>query len=121
MIDIKQRVQDFKTDLLNMDSVQVFRKYFIEQPCFALDNEIQIALKTHISKILDINYTDIYIMGSAKLGFSIAPEKKFRPFGDTSDIDVAIISSRIFEYYWKKNVIYLYENPLIASKTNIKV
>ena len=113
-MEIAQRLKEFKADLMSMDSNQVFRKYFIEQPCFALDSEKQRALKTKISEMFNVNYTDVYIMGSAKLGFSIAAKKRYRAFGDYSDIDIAIISPHIFESYWKENVLYLYENPLIG-------
>ena len=40
-------------------------------------------------------------MGSAKTGFSIAPDKRYRPFGETSDIDVVICSSTLFDAIWK--------------------
>lgn len=45
------------------------------------------------------------MVGSAKLGFSIAPENSFRDFkidGETpSDIDIAIISPQLFDYFWR--------------------
>ena len=39
-------------------------------------------------------------MGSAKLGFSISPSKRWRPFGDRSDIDVAIVSHDLYQTVW---------------------
>jgi hypothetical protein len=37
----------------------------------------------------------------AKLGFSIAPEKRYRSFGEESDLDIAIVSPVLFEQLWK--------------------
>ena len=56
---------------------------------------------------------DIYMCGSAKMGFSLSPprlnetSKLFMPFNDdekvrkVSDIDVAIISDKLFCEYWE--------------------
>lgn len=40
------------------------------------------------------------MVGSGKLGFSIVNSKRYRPFSDTSDIDVAIISPILFDAIW---------------------
>lgn len=44
----------------------------------------------------------IIVVGSAKLGFSIAPHKRYRDILDESDIDVAIIDDELFDSYWEK-------------------
>nr|WP_314142505.1 hypothetical protein [uncultured Rhodococcus sp.] len=48
---------------------------------------------------LDANQ-DVFMVGSAKLGFSIAPRKRFIPFHDRSDIDLAIVSEALFKRVW---------------------
>lgn len=45
---------------------------------------------------------NIIIVGSAKLGFSIAPRKRFRDIQDDSDIDVAIVDEELFDTYWER-------------------
>ena len=42
------------------------------------------------------------MIGSAKLGFSISPLKLWEPFNDESDIDMVIISDRIFYKLWRE-------------------
>jgi hypothetical protein len=50
----------------------------------------------------------VWIVGSAKLGFSITEKKRkdrpvlsrFRPYGGDSDIDVAVVSTPIFDAIW---------------------
>ena len=39
-------------------------------------------------------------VGSAKLGFSVHPDKFPRPFGPSSDIDIAVIDERLFDRIW---------------------
>ena len=64
-----------------------------------------------ISESMGISFNSIMIVGSGKIGYSLSPtDKLFLPFsvdGTTrenhtmSDIDVAIISSDLFDRYWK--------------------
>jgi hypothetical protein len=53
---------------------------------------------------------EVLLVGSAKLGFSIVKTKRYKPFGEESDIDVAIVSSRLFDEfaqatfdYWRRH------------------
>jgi hypothetical protein len=43
----------------------------------------------------------IVIVGSAAVGFSLNPYKGFSPFGQSSDIDVAVISMWHFDIAWR--------------------
>lgn len=45
--------------------------------------------------------TQVLIAGSGNWGFSLNPEKNFRPFGDLSDIDVATIDEAAFVTTWE--------------------
>jgi hypothetical protein len=58
--------------------------------------------KNLLSKRLEVHTNNIEIIGSAKLGFSLNQEKLGEPFGIKSDIDVAIISNRLFEHAWSE-------------------
>ena len=45
----------------------------------------------------------MYVMvGSAMLGFSISPSKLWNDFNIESDIDIVVISEKIFDAYWKE-------------------
>ena len=65
------------------------------------DEELYFDLKEEISNHFNIQQTQIFVVGSAKLGFSIAPTKRFKMFDDDSDIDIAIIDSDLFDQFWK--------------------
>ena len=41
------------------------------------------------------------MVGSGKLGFSIVPKKRYRPFSIDSDIDLAIVSHKLFDSIWE--------------------
>lgn len=62
--------------------------------------------RNRIADHFEISYRDVYIVGSAKLGFSY-----FRgtPFTLDSDIDVAIVNAALFESYMKCICEFQYE------------
>ncbi|MGE8943288.1 hypothetical protein ACO2I3_15365 [Leptospira interrogans] len=43
---------------------------------------------------------NIFIAGSGNWGYSLNPRKLWEPFRDTSDIDVGVVSSRMFQETW---------------------
>jgi hypothetical protein len=66
--------------------------------------------KEIVSNCFEVSFHSAQIVGSAKLGISLSPNKPFRHFvekaGDSnqkeSDIDVAIVSSGLFGEIWDK-------------------
>lgn len=56
--------------------------------------------KTEIGARLDIDPRAICLVGSAVVGISLNPDKGLKPFDDTSDVDVAVVSYRYFELAW---------------------
>jgi hypothetical protein len=64
-------------------------------------------IRSGFSEIFGNDPTDIAIVGSGKYGYSLSPEKNFRPFqGDenepnVSDLDLVVISRPIFNETWR--------------------
>lgn len=61
--------------------------------------------KSVVSQTLEISFNNIAIVGSCKTGCSLTPvseqrSKLFRGFNDESDIDIAIVSEKLFIKYW---------------------
>lgn len=61
--------------------------------------------KSVVSQTLEISFNNISIVGSSKTGCSLTPiseqrSKLFRGFNDESDIDIAIVSEKLFLKYW---------------------
>ncbi len=70
-------------------------------------------LKNKIAEFLGVSQTNIFVIGSAKLGFSIAPQKRYQHFNEESDIDIAIIDANLFIRYWK--ILYKYNTDVRAE------
>lgn len=111
-------VEEFKKECISKAPDIVVQQYLIEGDSYFFrkfySSEEEYNFKKELSKSLDIHLRDIAIIGSSKLGFSIKPEKStpglylFKKFDydfekdeeeEKSDIDVAIISSRVFDLH----------------------
>ena len=101
-------LDDFKQNCITLKSDIIVQKYLIENDTHffskvEIDKEFD--FKKDISLLLDVHIRDITIVGSGKLGFSIKPDieipglYRFKEFdsGKTSDLDVAIVSSTLFD------------------------
>lgn len=87
---------------------------------FNEDKKLFYLFRKRIADFWEIHYNDIYITGSAVLGFSIF---KQTDFSLDSDIDVAIISNNLFEKIMKdvhKYQLNFRENKGKLSKQDIK-
>lgn len=93
-------LSDFKSDLPVLDTLAILNKYVYCENCAKLSPAEHTALKTRIAGKFGVAQDQIFIVGSAKLGFSIAPEKRFREFNDSSDIDVAIVCPELYLKIW---------------------
>lgn len=71
--------------------------------------------KKYISKKLNVHYNNIGIAGSAKMGFSLNPEKNFKAFDENSDVDIIIVSRKLFNEFWEQ-----YLNDSYNPTTRIK-
>ena len=63
------------------------------------------ALKEIMNKNIGVAFHNVLMVGSGKIGCSLSPSKDFKKFdeGDEdSDIDIAIISSKLFDHLWNK-------------------
>ena len=119
-------VESFKHDVLELykdNLIDVVRKNLINGSSYFFEHkdieDDEYFIKKDLSNSLNIHPNNILIVGSAKLGFSIKPEKnrldyKFNKFRfeeidskKESDIDIAIIDSNLFEEKLQKLYHYL--------------
>lgn len=96
----------FQNDLEHLSSLKVYRKYILSGSSHILDEDKHYELKEEICDNFSIEFTDVILVGSGKLGFSIKPSKRFVEFDDNSDIDIAIVSSALFEQVWQEAYSY---------------
>lgn len=100
-------IEDFKKDLSNLTSLQIIRKYILTAESKILNNDQHYQLKEQICEHFNVEFNDVIIVGSSKLGFSIKPSRRYESFNDESDIDIAVVSTKLFEKVW--NEAYLFK------------
>ncbi|GAB2899774.1 hypothetical protein ACCI51_18125 [Microbulbifer echini] len=99
-------IEEFKADLTSLNSLQIYRKYVLGGDCHLLDNHQIFEIRETICENFQIEYNDVILVGSGKLGFSIKPSRRFRAFNDDSDIDIAIVSTKLFEKIWEEAYLF---------------
>ena len=99
-------VDEFKGKLRDksISDLEIVQRYITHGHPFVFegDEDKYFRLKQTVAQKFGLNPQDVIMVGSGKLGFSISPLKRWQPSHDESDIDVAIISSDIFDRFWKE-------------------
>lgn len=99
-------MEEFKSDLKNLNSLQIVRKHVFNGTSHILDNSDYYQLKEAVCDHFDIEFNDVLIVGSGKLGFSIKPQRRYGAFNNDSDIDLAVVSTALFHKIWKEAYLY---------------
>jgi hypothetical protein len=99
---IAERIARFRDDLIAMKAVDVVRKHVIHGSCYVLTDDAYLHLRSEVANRYGLHPNDVLVVGSGKLGFSIAPLKRYQHFCDTSDVDVVVVSNVLFDDLWKK-------------------
>ena len=110
-------IEEIKKDLVQLSAEQFYTKYIVRSDNWYFENVLAKPLSEHqkltdeykliVSKGLDISINSITMVGSGKVGYSFSPtEKKLSPFNDDekvrklSDLDIAIVSDKLFSKFW---------------------
>src|SRR5258708_512627 len=113
---VDARLTRFKVDLVTQSSIEIVERHIIFGDSFGLEKDTYFTLKSVVAQHFSINPAEVVMVGSAKLGFSIAPTKRYRPFSIDSDLDLAIVSSTLFDSLWEAVFDYAVEKPYWAEK-----
>ena len=87
---------------------------------YVLSRDQYFQLKHQVSEQFKLHPSQVVVVGSGKLGFSIAPQKRYRHFGDESDLDVAIVSDDLFHALWQEAFDYWSNRGLWTRETDFK-
>lgn len=98
----EELTREFKSDVLLLEAEAVVRRHITYGSAFALSDELHFDLKSDVSREFGIHPSEVVVVGSAKLGFSLKPRDLFRQFWEQSDIDVAIVSPILFDELWEE-------------------
>jgi hypothetical protein len=96
------RMTRFKADLTSTPAPTIVQRHITFGDCYLLSPDDHFQLKALIAEHFSIHTSEVVVVGSGKLGFSIAPDKRYREFGETSDLDVALVSDRLFDRIWNE-------------------
>jgi hypothetical protein len=113
--------EEFCNQLLTNDIEDVVDNVLLggEAIHFNADQQRQVSRAVCSKFGVDEADLDLRIVGSAKLGFSISEKRKnggtslprFRLFSPESDVDIAIVSERVFESIWDELSRHAYRKP----------
>lgn len=57
-------------------------------------------LLDHISSGLEVAVTNLTLVGSGRIGFSLSPDRFGIPFSGQSDLDIVVVSPNLFDAAW---------------------
>jgi hypothetical protein len=97
---IQARLTAFRSDLPAREVPDLVQRHVTSGDCYALPGGLYIDLKQRVAAQYGVHHTEVLVVGSAKMGFSIVPTKRYHPFGESSDIDVALCSEALFDAFW---------------------
>ena len=109
-------IELFKQLLLREPPKFMVQRYLFDEFPYAFKDNQQnyYDLREKICGTFDIHPNNFTIVGSAKLGFSLNPDTLWRPFTDGSDIDIVLVSDKLFQDVWMQLLLYG-QNTLILS------
>lgn len=107
--------EEIERDLKERDVREFYMKYLLRADNWYFEKILGVCekdiihvvddFKMLVSDSMDIGFNNVIMVGSGKIGYSLAPEKLLKPFYDDgdekSDIDIAIISPQLFDYFWR--------------------
>jgi hypothetical protein len=96
----EDRVKRFCADLELLKPNDVIRKHITTGMPVYLDEEQYFDLRSRIADEFKLYPSEVVLVGSCRMGFSIAPKKRYREARRNSDLDVAIVSLDRFDNYW---------------------
>ena len=88
--------------------------------CCVLSGDLYFDLRSEVAEHFQLHPNEVLVVGSAKLGFSIAPHKRYRHFGDESDIDVVLVSPSLFDEIWAATFSYWRDGGYWEKKSDFK-
>lgn len=107
--------EDFSQMLLSEGFCEIIDQHIFKGLPFVFRQSPQTfdVLKKHLASELRVDLGSISVVGSARLGFSLNPDNFPRQFSDTSDIDILIVDTNLFDEVWTTLLRWNYPRRLV--------
>lgn len=101
-------METVKSANTEFDYLQIVRKYIIHGIPYVFNGRENdyFDFRANIAQYFNIGFHEVFIVGSAKLGFSYHKDSLF---SFDSDIDVVLVNEHLFEQFYSKICDYQYE------------
>lgn len=102
--------EEFKAILLSERLDKIVKTHVFSGVPYVFQEEPHLldTLRNHLSDSMPIGKTNIAVVGSARIGFSLSPDTFPRAFSATSDIDVLVVDAAMFDTMWKTMLAWNY-------------
>lgn len=99
-LDINNRIEAFKASL--SEGAEFALSEHLKHQCSIVGPEMELGVRETVAAEFGVSVDEVWLVGSAKLGFSPKPGQYFKHFSDRSDIDVALVSSELYAEIWRE-------------------
>jgi hypothetical protein len=112
VVDKYYSPEEFKKLVNENEPEDIVQRYILDLFPFCFKDNLTMywELRETVCSRFALHPQSFSIAGSGKLGFSIAPDKFGKPFGDASDIDIILVSEKLFDDIWD-DLVDFYQNP----------
>lgn len=114
--DFNHNLAPCETFELKLQFVQKFLFHGIPHVFQGRENDY-FEFRNRIANMFNIGFHEVFIVGSAKLGFSFYKDTKFTY---DSDIDVVIVNEKLFEEFYLKITDYQYQLDRLYKTVNLR-
>ena len=105
LAELRRRISTNSAEQLYKDLLEGDTAFYFEDE-FGSDHQRQYELfRKAVGEAFDVGHTDTCLIGSAKVGFSLHPDKEFSRFdASKSDFDIVVVSEDGFNKVWSDYV-----------------
>lgn len=94
---------EVRQDLATLTPALFSSKWVIERVPHVFDGDAEKfrGWKHSLCEELKVDPACLLVVGSATVGISLSPYKNLKAFADTSDVDIAVVSTYYFDIVWR--------------------
>jgi hypothetical protein len=94
------RLNQFKEDLKALEIKDIVRKHIVTALPVGMTADEYFELRQVVANQFELYPSEVVLVGSCQLGFSLNPDHRYQQFRGDSDFDIAIVSPTRFDSYW---------------------